>query len=92
MKSNKIEIKFYSILGCINNTKTSIKTMSDATTQFLKEHIVPNYYTKEHFEQMEGWSDEKVEEFKEFIAKEVCMHDYFKEIIKNYIEHFNRPR
>jgi hypothetical protein len=58
-------------------------------SEFLKEYIVPNYYTKEDFDVMEDWSDEKVEQFKAFIAKEVCVHDHFKEIICNYAKYFN---
>lgn len=58
-------------------------------SEFLKEYIVPNYYTKEHFDVMEDWSEEQVNKFKEFMGKAVCAHDPFKEIISEYIEHFN---
>jgi hypothetical protein len=59
-------------------------------SEFLKEYIVPNFYSQEHFDEMEDWSDEKVQKFKEFMGKAVCAHDPFREIISEYIEHFNK--
>jgi hypothetical protein len=90
IESNKIEMKFDSILDCINKQQTSIKTkMSDTTSQFLKEYLVPNFYTKEDFDEMEDWSDERFEKFKQFMSKLLCAHDPFREIVIEYMEEFN---
>jgi hypothetical protein len=58
----------------------------------LKDYIVPNFYSQEHFEEMEDWSEERVQEFKDYLAKMVCAYDPFKEIISSYIETFNIHR
>lgn len=72
-----------------NVSVRNVNLTPDTDSQFLYKYIVPNFYSQEHFEEMDDWSDKKVEKFKEFMAKMICAHDPFREIISEYIEHFN---
>lgn len=66
-----------------------VKQERDLEDEMRKAYILPNYYVKEHFDEMEDWSDEKFEQFKEFMSRQVCNHDPFREIVSEYIEQFN---
>ena len=59
-----------------------------AQNLFLESYFVPNFYIKEHFEEMKDWSDEKFDKFKEFMVMEVCCYDPFKELVGKYIDTF----
>lgn len=56
--------------------------------EFLAKFIVPQFYSQSHFYEMDHWDDEKVENFKNFLAKQICNDDPFREIMLDYINTF----
>jgi hypothetical protein len=63
-------------------------TDSQIKRAFLESYIVPQFYSSSHFYEMNGWSNEKVENFKEWLADKVCNDDPFREIMLEYIQGF----
>lgn len=61
---------------------------TDIKKEFLAKYIVPNFYKPEHFEKMEDWNQEKIEKFKNYMIKQICYHDAIREIVEEYIQHF----
>jgi hypothetical protein len=67
-------------------------TDSQIKRAFLERWIVPNFYSSSHFEEMNRWTDEKVEIFKRWLADKVCNDDPFREIMLDYIQDFEEQR
>ncbi len=74
------------------DNESTINLMSDDeyayTTEMCRRYIVPNWYLPEHFDVMEGWSEERVENFKRYLTKVVCAHDSVKEFVEEVLYHF----
>ena len=56
--------------------------------EMLSKFIIPNWYKPNHFEQMKGWDEEKVERFKDYLSKCVCSHDEIKEYVEEVLNNF----
>jgi hypothetical protein len=65
---------------------TPFDTDHDALVEeMLRVFIVPNWYLPEHFEEMNGWSADKVNAFKNYVSKAICYHDHVKDIVRELI-------
>ena len=63
-------------------------TDSQIRKAFLERYIVPSYYTASCFEGMIYWSDEKMENFKGWLAEKVSWDDPFNEIMIDFISSY----
>jgi hypothetical protein len=68
---------------------TPFDTDHDALVdEMLRVFIVPNWYLPEHFEEMNGWSVDKVNAFKNNMAKAICYFDHVKQFVHELIGEF----
>ena len=58
------------------------------TTEMCRRYIIPNWYRPQHFDEMEGWSEARVNEFKEYLTKVVCAYDGVKQFVREVIHSF----
>ena len=58
------------------------------TTEMCRRYIIPNWYHPHHFDEMEGWSEERVDDFKRYLVKVVCAYDSVKEFVQDVIRSF----
>ena len=61
---------------------------SQMISEFLNKFIVPNFYRKDHFYAMNGWSDEKFQAFKKYMEYRISSDDSVAEIVNSLIEDF----
>jgi hypothetical protein len=58
--------------------------------EMCSKFIIPYWYEPSDFEQMEGWDEEQVEDFKKYLIKCVSRYDgireYVEEVLDNYID------
>ena len=54
----------------------------------LKKYIIPNFYEQWHIPMMDGWSAEKVQDFKDYMSKQICSCDLIKKVVEDYIADF----
>ncbi len=59
------------------------------TTGMCRRYIIPNWYLPEHFDEMEGWNEARVNEFKEYLTKVICAYDSVKQFVQEVIHSFN---
>ena len=60
------------------------------TTEMCRRYIIPNWYLPEHFDEMEGWNEARVNEFKEYLTKVICAYDSVKQFVQEVIYSFNQ--
>ena len=60
------------------------------TTEMCRRYIVPNWYLPEHFDEMEGWSEARIDGFKEYLTKVVCAYDSVKQFVREVIHSFEQ--
>ena len=53
---------------------------------FNKKFLVPNWYSKDHL--AKDWSDDKWEDFKEFVTRKTCYADEVNEHMEELMENF----
>ena len=53
------------------------------TTEMCRRYIIPNWYLPEHFDAMEGWSEERVDNFKRYLTNVVCAYDSVKDFVED---------
>jgi hypothetical protein len=89
-KNKRIRNEPFSQVG---NTKSSDdedeeKAEKELVADMLSKFIIPNWYKPAHFEKMEGWDEEKVEAFKDYLKRCVCVHDEIRDYIEEVLENF----
>ena len=63
--------------------------------RFLNKYLVPNFYSKEHFERTKEWSDDKWDDFKRFVDNsdsiyEIVKDDLLKQLMDDFIDEKKR--
>jgi RNA processing factor Prp31 len=71
-------------------TKSTDKEEKKLVNEMCCKFIIPNWYKPSHFKQMEGWDEDKVEDFKDYLLKCVLAHDEIYEYVEEVLENFIR--
>ena len=58
--------------------------------QAIRKHnlLVPNFYEKEHFDEMADWTDSKFQRFKDYVVKAVCFEDFVRTGVEECLDGF----